>query len=167
MVRCRACDQGAKITHHPDVLRNKQNLSLRWEESHPFSCSPLFFRLRRNPGPVPTHLEHTMKRLFVMFQRLIERLCKRLIRDIWALGQHTIQFHCTMLCLKVPSCVGPMPPLVITKSYRWTMRLLASTLRTSMEHQVNHGGQQSLSQVLTYRLPHQGSPQRVVCSAQR
>jgi len=39
--------------------------------------------------------------------------------------------HGSSVC--VPSCVGPIPPLVITKSYFRTKRLLASILQTHMQ----------------------------------
>ena len=61
----------------------------------------------------------------------------------------------------VPSCVGPIPPLVMTKSYVRTMRLLASTLRPVIQRLRRIQRSSELPQILTCLAPRQESLQRV------
>lgn len=102
-------------THDPDVRRDVEHLGARGEERHALARGALLLVLLREVWPVLDHLGHAPQCLLVVLERLVERLRERRVGDVCGrsmrYGQRREQEQDG-----VPSCVGPMPPELITKS---------------------------------------------------
>ena len=112
-------------THHPDIGRDVEHLGACREERHPLTGLALLVRLVRDVRPVLDHLVHPPQRLRMVLERLVERLRERLVCDVCRSGRDapspisTVYAHTRRTSRRAPcspSCVGPIPPDVITKS---------------------------------------------------
>jgi hypothetical protein len=109
----------------------------------------------------------------VMFKRLIKSRGQRSIRDICGRRERTMGNKNKVVISKVPqlsgrlrnlpSCVGPIPPLVITKSYFWIMRLLASTLCMPDVSSLLFSGGEGTELGRTFHVLHLESPRFASC----
>src|ERR1700677_2611645 len=101
----------------------------------------------------------------MVYKWLVESLGQGCISDVCREYRHTElygQFRPGNYgAIGIPSCVGPIPPVVITKSYFCTIRLLASMLRCLLLSKWKRRG----SAERTFRPLRPVSPQYASCHA--
>jgi hypothetical protein len=127
--RRRGEERQSTAAYDPHVARDEERLRVGWKERHPLPRALLLLVLRVHPRPVFAQFRHAPQGLRMVYEGLTESLGQRRISDVFksrSVSAGNLGGTCSFC---VPSCVGPIPPLVITKSYFRTMRLLASMLQ--------------------------------------